>query len=510
MAQLRSRTEWQPPSAAREAGTAPGHSVARPAAAARTTLVWVDDLSAMHRPDARRSLAQTVTDLAHRGYRPEVHVPDVADGDDLLLAATLSLFLHFKSPTAAVTVYGDDERIVPEVWDVFHRAMPRPGRLLRTLDRATFARMHYLVGARDHDRIDRFAPHLRFVETIADGDGRLARQLARALDIQKRNLQLMVTRRCQLRCVYCPADKRDEDLELEQALRSIELLLAGEQDRFRVDFAGGEPLLRKGWVMELMRACRERARARGKRDSYYLVTNAIEIDEELCRFLEDFDVELEISIDGDETSHNRNTTAVDPGVNPYQALLRGFEHVARHDLRYNAVLVFTPESFPRLAENLEHIMSLGFGNIAINYAIGYRWEPTVIEQYVDLLVRLVQRHDMLERRHDAPKFIKNLLHKSEPTVLNSELMVDTDGSLHLLSEWQFKKHLRRHQPSLTYSLDQLRSIDDVFFTKAEVYHLLYEVYRSPDDETLSLVHNSVETGLQVARLLRERLGGIAR
>jgi hypothetical protein len=106
----------------------------------------------------------------------------------------------------------------------------------------------------------------------------------------------------------------------------------------------------------------------------------------------------------------------------------------------------------------------------------------------------------------ASFFIKNLRYKSEPTVLNSELMLDTDGSLHLLSEWQFRKDCRHRAPSLAYSLDELESIDQVFYTRAQVYHLLYEIYRAEDRTMLDIVHNSVATGLSVAGRLRQRLG----
>ncbi len=237
----------------------------------------------------------------------------------------------------------------------------------------------------------------------------------------------------------------------------------------------------------------------------YQVTNTIELSDEFCRFLAHYDVELEISIDGAEASHNRNKIALDGRLNPYQSLVRNFEHLRESAIRYNAVLVFTPDTFPSLRADLEHILGMGFHNIAINYAIGYPWDDDLIARYVELVADFVNRYDMLAKGEDASFFIKNLLHKSEPTVLNSELLVDTDGSLHLLSEWQFDKALRRHPPPFSYSVDELESIDDVFFTKAQVYHLLYEIHRAEDGDTLRLIHNSVETGLQVSRRLREAL-----
>ena len=215
-------------------------------------------------------------------------------------------------------------------------------------------------------------------------------------------------------------------------------------------------------------------------------------------------MELEVSIDGKEKYYNHNRVAVDRSVNPYPTLLENIEHLKRYDLNYNAVLVFTPDTFPHLRENLEYVLALGFERVSINYAIGYHWEPELLERYADLIVDFVDRFEVLNHGDDF--FIKNLRHKCEPTVLNSELVVDTDGSLHLLSEWQFKKNYRMREGSLRYDLDEIESIDDVFFTRSQVYHLVYEIYRSEDRDILSIVHNNVDAGLRVQRLLRARLG----
>jgi len=503
-ATLRSTDGWQAPAGVggqRQAGfvTLPGRA---PASTAR---IWVHDVTALGGREARRALGREVAALARRGPLPTVDISGVADGDDLIAAIVLTLYLQFRVPAVPIQIVADREHIHADVYRMFAAAMDNPGRLLRTLDHVVFARLHYLVGEQDHRRIARLAPLLSIIEICADGDARLARHLAERLDVGKRNLQLMVTRRCQLRCVYCPVDKDDTDLSSAHAGRAIELLLRGKRERFRVDFAGGEPLLRKPWVRAMIEHTHRRARQEGKQDSYYLVTNCLELSEDFCQFLANYDVEIEISIDGTEASHNRNKITVERGLNPYRRLVDNFAHLRRYDIGYNAVLVFTPEGFPALRADLEHVLSLGFRNIAINYAIGCHFTADLVHHYVDLIADFVHRYDMLSRGAEAPFFIKNLRYKSEPTILNSELMVDTDGSLHLLSEWQLSKALRHREPSLRYTVEGLTSIDDVFFTKAQVYHLLYEVYRDEAGETLALIYNNVETGLLVARQLRQAL-----
>lgn len=463
----------------------------------------IEDLRALLAPAARRALLRSLESSRAR----RVALVRIDDSDELLLAVIVGLFLYLRMPELEIVLSAAPTRVNADVYRRFEGVMQRPGRLLEMLDHMLLSRLHHLIGAEDHEAIARLAPCLGFLDILGDGDRGLCRRLAREVGARKRNLQLMVTRRCHLRCVYCPADKRNEDLEMHHAERALELLLASREPAFRLDFAGGEPLLRKSWVRRLIETAHARAREAGKRDSYYLVTNAIELTPDFSQFLAGHDVELEISIDGDEATHNRNKLAHVAGLNPYRSLLRNFDAVRDLGIHYNAVLVFTPASFATLRRDLEHVLALGFRNVSLNYAVGYHWEPELVARYVELLVELVERYDMADKGEDAAFFIKNLLYKSEPTVLSSELMVDTDGSLHLLSEWQFKQAFRLNPCSLRYSLDELSSIDDVYFTKAQVYHLLYEIYRSPDGGTLRLVHNNVETGLAVTRGLKQRLGG---
>ncbi len=494
--------------------TPPGGDVERHEGAGFTAVrtadagLWVDiqDVGKMELAGARRALVRTVDGAGRLGSAPTVILSNLRRGDDLVLAATVGLMLHLKWPQTDIRLLVDAERIHPSLVAQLERSVGHPKRLLKALERATFARVHYLVGAGDDDGVRRFAPRLRFLEIIADGDVGLARRLARLLDVHKRNLQLMTTRRCHLRCVYCPVDKRDADLPLALARRGVDLLLRSDNQSFRIDFTGGEPLLRQDWVRQVIEYAHAGAARRGKRDAYYLVTNGLALTEDFCRFLSDYEVELELSIDGTEQAHNRYKLPTDPSINPYRGLLENFPHVQAHHLHYNAVLVFTPDGLDQLLHNLEHVRGLGFDNIAVNYAIGYHWSDANIARYVDLLATLVQRYDEQAGGIATRLFLKNLLHKTEPTVLNSELMLDTDGSLHLLSEWQFKIGHRRHAPPFAYDLDHLSSIDDVYFTRAQVYQLLHEVYRDDDRTLLQIIHNSVHTGLEVSRQLKERLG----
>ena len=237
MLSLKERGTWVP-----VAGLKAGPGVSLQRTDARNALVSIDDLRQMLAPEARRALVSVISDLARQRVVPQVAIASIESSDDLLLAVIVALFLCFKSASLTVTLYADPRRVNTEAYRLFGLAIDKPGQLLKMLDHMLLSRLHHLIGAGDHDAVAALGPCLPFLDIIGDVDQRLTRRLAAQLNAQKRNLQFMVTRRCHLRCVYCPADKRDEDLDMAHALRALDLLFRSEDDSFRVDFAGGDPM----------------------------------------------------------------------------------------------------------------------------------------------------------------------------------------------------------------------------------------------------------------------------
>lgn len=318
----------------------------------------------------------------------------------------------------------------------------------------------------------------------------------------KTNLQLFLTRRCQLRCSYCPVDKSDRDMSPEVLQRGVELLLTHASARVRLDFSGGEPLLRFDLLREALRYGQARARACGKSLSFYLVTNAVAMSARVAEALAPYDLYVNLSLDGAPESTNRHRLARRPGnLDPYREARRGIDCALRAGLNACGVLVTTPDTVHRLAENVDHLYGLGLRGVEINYAIGRLWTEARTRMLLEQLGRVLETQGPAlsggERR------LGNLEGRVEPAALNAELMVDCDGTLHLLSEWLFET-----TPGGTATAQHLgdvfgvRDINSLYWDSFSAYHGLVRRY-SDNERVRRILLNNISLGERVGRFFAQ-------
>jgi len=113
--------------------------------------------------------------------------------------------------------------------------------------------------------------------------------------VHLRTLILWVTTDCNLRCVYCYANGGDEDayMEWDIAKHAIDHI-AEETDRFKIQLAGGEPLLNFDLIEKI--ACY--TRDLGADVSIQIQTNATLITPAIASRLRDLSIGVGVSIDG--------------------------------------------------------------------------------------------------------------------------------------------------------------------------------------------------------------------
>lgn len=95
-------------------------------------------------------------------------------------------------------------------------------------------------------------------------------------------LILRVTERCNLACGYCYAASGADkgDMSLDTAMKSV-ALFAKSGDRLKIQFTGGEPLLRA----DLMRDISIRLKREGIRAAFSVQTNGTLLNQESCSLL---------------------------------------------------------------------------------------------------------------------------------------------------------------------------------------------------------------------------------
>jgi uncharacterized protein len=102
------------------------------------------------------------------------------------------------------------------------------------------------------------------------------------------SLDLDLTVDCNMRCVYCFKEKRQETMPKRIAFDAVVWLLyaSGAARELFVNFMGGEPLLQFDLIKELVPFGKRRAWQHGKSIQFGMTTNCTLVTDETVAFLE--------------------------------------------------------------------------------------------------------------------------------------------------------------------------------------------------------------------------------
>ena len=352
----------------------------------------------------------------------------------------------------------------------------RGERLVRMLDgRSRRLIFEYLIHARNKEAVDADWPGERPNETeaIATAHQILGEpeqwKLAFQRFAQERHVPRLVvipTWQCELRCGYCFIPKQEGRVMDERTFeRSIDLLLASEADELILQFFGGEALLEYERVQHAIVYGSEQAERLGKKLWFVVSSNGWTLTEERLRWLAQYPVKMELSIDGDEYTQTRFRPAGRwIGGNSYEnsiAPAGRVDSIHALDIPYDVIMVVHPKVVDRMAANFFHIADLGYRRIQLNFALGFKWKPAQKKDFADQLMQI--GHGLRERWKKGQQIdMVNLDWKPMRMRLNAEITVDWDGTVYggngFLHETEHKErfgigHLDDLKSFDTYRLD---------------------------------------------------------
>lgn len=201
-----------------------------------------------------------------------------------------------------------------------------------------------------------------------------------------RHLELMVTHACNLGCRYCYGTDgpdnwrgaphlygaRTSGMSLDTASRGVDFLFeaAGGQKELSLIFFGGEPLLEMGLIEKLLPHVREQEKEREKKVNLSLSTNGLLLTEKVVRFLVKNHIGCQVSIDGPKFIQDANRCLPD-GNGSYELILPGIRRLITARKGKVPSRVTVAHGHIEMPEILEHLLSLGFGSVHIEPAIGH-------------------------------------------------------------------------------------------------------------------------------------------
>ncbi len=129
-------------------------------------------------------------------------------------------------------------------------------------------------------------------------------------------LVLVPTLRCDLSCTYCQVsrvnvDKKGFDWSTDTLAAILQFIGTLETDHIKIEFQGGEPLLRPDLILEVIAYCEDHF----SKAEFVICTNLSFLDEKIHAILSNTNVVISTSLDGGFNSHKKNRTKTDAQTN---------------------------------------------------------------------------------------------------------------------------------------------------------------------------------------------------
>lgn len=185
---------------------------------------------------------------------------------------------------------------------------------------------------------------------------------------------LVVTQRCNHRCVYCHAsawgmERKDADMDVATAKKALDVIFQSPNPFIAIEFQGGEPLINWPVVKFVIQEARKKNKKAGKQLDLRLVTNFSLMTEEKYKFLIRNKVSLCTSLDGSKNVHDKNRVLAG-GSHQYpvkwlKRFAKEYPSLAKKGYiwRIGALITVSRFSLAHPKEIIDEYLNLGMTNI---------------------------------------------------------------------------------------------------------------------------------------------------
>lgn len=234
---------------------------------------------------------------------------------------------------------------------------------------------------------------------------------------ERQSLLLMASRRCALDCAYCPVVRGGEEMGLETATGAVAWLATSRARELELGFMGGEPLLRREWLDEVV--CRARAAAGGRPVRPFIAASGRPLSAEDARWLAGVGATVLLGLDGGP-EHCAARFGGDRAS--WDAAAAALARLREAGVEHAVNCVVGPGEAESLPARLAALKASGARRVQVSYMIGPLWTPGETDAFVRAVAAAV-RAGGLE--------FSNGRGEIEPVLLKNGLIADEDGTVWL-------------------------------------------------------------------------------
>jgi uncharacterized protein len=150
-------------------------------------------------------------------------------------------------------------------------------------------------------------------------------------------------------------------------------------DSLGVIFFGGEPLLRRDLIIDVIRYCRDVESRTGQKFYYKITTNGLLLDEDFLSNDDTSAVFVAISHDGVKPAHDGQRVDM-AGDGSFDRLAPVLPLLLRYKPYAPVLIVITPESLPYYAASISYLFDQGFRYLICSLDYSSKWDAKSVEE----------------------------------------------------------------------------------------------------------------------------------
>jgi uncharacterized protein len=194
------------------------------------------------------------------------------------------------------------------------------------------------------------------------------------------HLTLHLTRACNLKCDYCYSPPRGgQAMTRETGALALELGARLCEGSCGIVFFGGEPLLHKDLIRNLVAEARRMQAAGQGHFHFKLTTNGLLLDEEFLQFALDEDVLIGMSLDGVAQAHDRHRRLPD-GSPSFERLLPKLRLLLSARPYASVLMTVNPDTVGLFAESVCFLLDEGVRYLVVSLNYAGRWTESDLEE----------------------------------------------------------------------------------------------------------------------------------